>query len=96
MLLRNVPKYTVKELIKLKTGHTLSDAFLTELKQTVVINKFKKSENELTTDILLCMMEYDPNVEFCAYFINFSDAKQNVWVRKRTCEKRCKKRNAAV
>ena len=56
---------------RLGLGYTLSDASLTKLEQTMVDNKLKKSENESTADKLLCIMEDDPNVEFCAYFDTF-------------------------
>ena len=60
MLLMNVPNSIVKELIQLKTGHALSKASLTKLKQTMVINRFKHSENESTGDIMLHVMEDNP------------------------------------
>lgn len=97
LLLRNVPKSVVQELIQLKTGHKLTSASIAKIKQTMVVDRFKNGENESNAETMIRMMEEDPDIEFCAYYGTYSEAEKLVRVRKqsRTKKKKYKKRKPA-
>jgi hypothetical protein len=88
MLERNVPKSVVKELVEIETGQTLSNASLSKIRQSMVINKYKQNEQDSTADALLRMMDNDPNIEYCAYIGSMSEAEKIVRVRKRSSKKK--------
>ena len=90
MLFRNVPQPVVNELLEVKTGHTISDSSMRNLKKDALANKFMKSEGESNAETLLRMMEQDTNIHYCAYLGDYSEAEKCVRVRKRSSKKKRK------
>ena len=96
LLTKNVPKSVVQEYVEMKSGKQLSMDSLAKIKQSMVIDRFRKNENESIAETLINMMDEDENVEWVAYYGSLADANDTVRVRKRSSKKRRKKKKSKV
>ena len=92
LLLKRVQRGVVQEFIEIKTGKKISKASISRMKESVVLDKFKKKDDETTAETLLNMMESDESIEWVAYYGRAEDAEKTVRVRKRSSKKRRKKK----
>jgi hypothetical protein len=82
LLKLNVPNGVVREFIKIKSGHSLSEESIKKMKQTVVVNEHGVKES--SADKLLRMLKEDDKIEYIAYFGSLSEAEQTVRIRKKS------------
>ena len=96
LLMKNVPKSIIKELVELKTGLKMSYQSLAKIKNTMMINLYKTKQNESIADTLLSMMEKDNEIEWVAYYGTYSVAEKAVCVRKRSSKAKRKTKDQSV